>query len=504
MKESTLKQLQDDLQYILDNNLTISEWQDKFNKGKLNISSRMVSYRSDIKNVNNYPEIYNLYMAIKERDNKPKNIEQDDTSWSVDRDENGVIQKYHIYYPTKSGIPFITALTRQDAETLFSLYTYYGGNVTARNVCNEFPQYTLAEIKMIFRCFNLTKDSIFVAPHLLEELTPEQIAQYRMQVKERAAFKYCDAKQERDFTNQIKKMASEINKLKDSKDLAESLIGKVEYEKVSIKKEVPEKGTTGVICLSDLHVGAFNVPEGYIDLPEYNESEVNRRLDYIINQLSYKGWENVIVLNLGDSIDSFRKMTTSMSHQLPCVKTDREIAEMYLSVMKRFFYQLKQIVPNVQYNSIGSGNHSGDTGWLCDMVLVRDLTNELGIKCYLSNKEIDAFNYRGTSYIYLHGKAQATKGQYKGFPLNLNDRTQCWFNDFFADTDLELLDKKVVIKGDLHQFSVNSVSSFDYINCPSVYGSSTYIVSNFGYTKWGCAYLEIDTLGNYNIGVIKE
>ena len=81
---------------------------------------------------------------------------------------NGVIEFYDVYYP--ASIPFITRLTRQDAETIFGLYTYYGGNITARQVANEFPKYTLSEIKKIFKCFKLTKDSSFAPPHLIEEL----------------------------------------------------------------------------------------------------------------------------------------------------------------------------------------------------------------------------------------------------------------------------------------------------------------------------------------------
>lgn len=433
-----------------------------------------------------------------------KNIEEDlGMRWWVDRDENNIIIKYHIHYPVKDSIAFDTTLTRQDAEQIFGLYTYYGGNVTARNVANEFPKYTLAEIKKIFRVFKLTKDSIFVPPHLMEELNSEQLSQYRMQLKERAAFKYCDAKQERDFTNQIKKMASEINRLNNQQEVAKSLMQPVEYEKII--REIPsiEGEKTGVICLSDLHVGAFNVPEGYIDLPEYNESEINRRLDIIINQLQTKSWSQVIVLNLGDNVDSYRKMTSSMTHQLPCVNTDKEIAQMYLRIMNRFIEGLTQVFEKVTYISIGSGNHSSTWGWILDITLGKQLES-LGVNTYVSNNEIDCININDLSLIYLHGKTPSDKGQFKGFPLNLNDRTQCWFNDFFADTDLPLQKRKIVLKGDLHQYSINSVSSFDYINCPSIYASSTYIVSNFGLTPWACAYLEIDKNSNYTIGLIRE
>lgn len=423
--------------------------------------------------------------------------------FTIHKDENGKIINYSVYYPVRDQSPFVATLSREDAETIFGLYTYYGGNITARNVANEFPKFTLTEIKRIFRCFKLTKDSAWFPPHMLEEMNEEELSQYRMNLKERAAFKYCDSKQERDFTNQINKMASEINRLSNQQELVKSLLTPVDYEKVFTRKDIYNQ-LTGIICLSDLHVGAHNVQEGYLNMPEYNEDEINRRLDIIIETVRTKNWDRIVVINLGDAIDSFRGMTTSMKHLLPVVISDKEIANMYLRVMMRFFSRLVNICDRISYYSIGTGNHSGNIQWLCDVALSQQLQNELSIECYVSNNEIDNVNINNISFIYLHGKTDAKNGQKNGFPLNLNDRTQCWFNDFFTDTDLNLLDNKVILKGDLHQFSINSVSSFDYINCPSIYASSTYIVSNFGYTKWGCAYIEVDDNGNYTTGVIKE
>lgn len=502
MKEKTFNKYFNILSNLKENGKTISNYITESGLAHSTVYNTFAEFRKQAKTGDQLAqEIINLYDEVKGRNNTGG--EERGMKWWTDRDENGIINKYHIFYPVKNGIDFTTTLTRSDVETIFGLYTYYGGNVTARQVSNEFNKYTLAEVKKIFRVFELTKDSVWAPPHLMEELNEDQLAQYRMSLKERAAFKYCDARQERDFSNQIKKMASEIRQLQNTNSIIESLLTPVEYNKLTTKFEDIDNSLTGIICLSDLHVGAFNTPEGYLNLPEYNEEEINRRLDVIINSIKYKNWKNVVVLNLGDSIDSYRKMTTSMSHELPCVNTDREIATMYMRVMLRFFNQLTQIFDNVQYNSIGSGNHSGDFGWMCDIALSYQLQS-IGVNTYVSNNEIDNVNINGTSFLYLHGKSQQTKGQFKGFPLDLNMKTQCWFNDFFADTTLPLLDRKVILKGDLHQFAINSVSSFDYINCPSVYGSSTYIVSNFGYTKWGCAYLEVNRDGNYTIGVIKD
>ena len=504
IQQRTVKKYTDIFNAIEESGLSINSYLRSIGKDPKSCGfySTIANFKREANNGDdNAKELIELYQSLLDRNIK----EQDDNgmSWWADRNDNGVITMYHVHYPVKDSVPFDTTLTRQDVESIFGLYTYYGGNVTARNVANEFPKYTLVEIKRIFRVFHLTKDSIFVPPHLLEELNTEQLSQYRMQLKERAAFKYCDAKQERDFNNQIKKMASEINKLNNQVELAKSLLDPISYEKVTTKPIIEDTQTTGIICLADLHVGAFNVPEGYIDLPEYSEEEINRRLDKIIFNLQRKNWSKVIVLNLGDNVDSYRKMTTSMTHQLPCIKTDREIAQMYLRIMLRFMDGLKTIFKDVEYRSIGSGNHSGSWGWLLDITLSKQL-EDLNIKSYVSNHEIDNVDVNNTSFIYLHGKTEVTKGQFKGFPLNLNDKTQCWFNDFFADTDLKLQKRKVVLKGDLHQYSINSVSSFDYINCPSIYASSTYIVSNFGVTPWACAYIEVDINGSYTSGIIRD
>ena len=99
----------------------------------------------------------------------------------------------------------------------------------------------------------------------------------------------------------------------------------------------------------------------------------------------------------------------------------------------------------------------------------------------------------------MHG--HDSKTQYKGFPLNLDEKTKNWFNNYFLQAEHDFKQNKIVLKGDLHQYSVNSCNTFDYINAPSLYGSSSYIVSNFGKGKEGTLYLEID--GNtYTNGVI--
>ncbi len=412
------------------------------------------------------------------------------------RNEENKITSYKVTYFRRDKVPFVTELTRENVETIFGLYTYYGGNITARNVANEFPKFTLPEIKYILRAFQITKDSVWAPPHLVEELTIEELSQYRMNLKERAAFKYADAQQEKDFKNTLNKMASKILKLEDRNAFIENLIKEgVTYKERNVT-EVVSHGTTGVLFISDLHVGAYNTPNGYLTLPEYSEEEINRRLDEIIDNIAHKRWDMLYVVNLGDSLDSYKK-TTAKGTPLPSITTDKENVMMYLRVMGRFFDQLNKIF-KVSYVCTGDSNHDGSYGWVANVALI-PMLNNMDIETYVSNDPIDVLNIGDYSIVYLHGHDSST--QYKGFPLHLDDKTKNWFNNYFLQADKQFCKNRIVVKGDLHQFSIDCCNTFDYINAPSVYGSSAWITSNFGKGKNGAMYIEIQD-NNYTTSVI--
>ena len=443
--------------------------------------------------------VLNTWESIK-RNNKGVSTQESDEfgmEWWADRNDDGIIVCYHIHYPVKDSVPFDTTLTREDAETLFGLYTYYGGNITSRNVANEFPKYTLTEIKRIFKVFKLTKDSIWVPPHLLEELTPEQLTQYRMNLKERAAFKYADATQEREFKNTINKLASRIKQLEDRNEFFKNLaISDNSFQMASFIEPKNAK-CTGVLMLSDLHVGAVNTPNGYLPLKDYTEQEINLRLDKILERISGKNWDNIIVLNLGDSVDSY-KGTTAKGTPLPTQYSDKEMSQMYLRIMTRFMNSVKHLFPNVQYVCTGDSNHDSTFGWLNNVALSYKLES-MAIPCYISDNPIDNINVGEFSIVYLHG--HDSKSQFKGLPLHVDPKVKDWFNNYFLQAPFEFKKNRIIVKGDLHQFAVDSCNTFDYINVPSIYGSSSWIVSNFGKGKQGATVLEIRG-DEYNINTI--
>ena len=120
--------------------------------------------------------------------------------------------------------------------------------------------------------------------------------------------------------------------------------------------KITKNENTLIVVLSDLHIGAFNTPDGYMELPKYDKNEINRRLNKVLTFINNSTYERLVILNLGDSVDSYKKETTRGGHELPGVLTDKQISKLYLEVMMRFFNSIHNL-NNAQYYCVGESNH---------------------------------------------------------------------------------------------------------------------------------------------------
>jgi len=492
MKESTVKKYTDILLAAKKSGKNLLKF---CSESGLNYNS-LKSTIHNLKKNGEHQELLSLYNAVIE-----KNIE-DRVETNIIRDENNKIIKYQLISYRKNKVPFEATLERSEMESICGLYTYYGGNITARLVANEFPKYTLAEIKRILQAFGITKDSFWTPQHLLEELSIEELSQYRINLKEKSAFKYADSQSEKDYTNLIKKLAKENLNLKRSISDKQTFIQEtIPSQDYYISRQELHDDRVIVLTLSDLHIGAYNTPYGFVDLDEYNEEEIKNRLKKVLDFVHYNEYTRIIVLNLGDSVDSYKKETTRGGHLLPGSISDKDMSKMYISIMTWFFNSLKQETSDISYVCIGEANHCGDWGWLNNIALAKILESTLNIECKISDYPIDVVNIEDTSIIMTHGKNNYT--QSRPFPLILNDKTITWFNDWFLTTNMPLKQNKIVVKGDLHQFAISCCKTFKYVSMPSLYGSSQYIVANFGKTNWGVGYIEYQN-GKCKFGTIDE
>ena len=94
-------------------------------------------------------------------------------------------------------------------ETIYSLYSTYGANLTAKIVSREFPQYTFVEFKRILGAFNIYKANSEFAPHVIEERSEEELLKLHNQYKENNVLRRIEKDQLSEANKLINKLAKE-------------------------------------------------------------------------------------------------------------------------------------------------------------------------------------------------------------------------------------------------------------------------------------------------------
>lgn len=421
---------------------------------------------------------------------KVEEVETDDRATTLEiRDENTneiIAYKFEIYRKDKPAI--IGTFTADEMQSIYAMYSYYGESLTQRQVSRQFPEYSLVDFRRILRAFNITKSCACFAPHMYERYSEEELKKIHLRIKENNFLKKAEKDEIKDLKAIIANLAKKSTTTIDNfKEIVEATT-KMPYKELPVNlNNQDNKYPDLIIWLSDLHIGAYNAKySSYIQLPSYNVTEIKSRLARIVESFVGQEFHSVYVVNLGDAIDGFNKETTRGGHQLPEILDNKEISEAFIECLTEFFATLTSKVKcdNFNYLSIGESNHGGSFEWLNQKLLASYLT-KYNVNSYISQYPIDNFVIGKHLFIYLHGKDDAN--QFRSFPLTLNQNTELWFNYYISEKCISN-EHIYVVKGDLHNYAYTTGKQFDYISVGSMYGSSNYIVSNFGHTKWSINY----------------
>ena len=500
MKKETRNHIEKVLEYAKENNCSVKMAcaVKNYNYGNL---ACVINYA---RNKNQEQDLLDLYDSVKKGNTTIEHIDNDERAETEQvRDEDGKIVSYRFKIFRRDKTPVVGALSRDEMGLIYRLYSYYGASLTQRQISRHFPEYSLVDFKRILRAFNITKACSPFPPHVIAEHTPEELEEMQLREKENDFLKAVEKNEVKDLralvTKLTKQNASNINKntivdlikstVKDYKELPVNLCNK--------NAKYPDL----IIWLSDLHIGAYNAKySSFVPLPDYNKEEIKARLAKIVQTFAGQTYGSVYVVNLGDSIDGYNKETTRGGHQLPEIMDNKEISEAFTECMMVFFKSLKANVKcnEINYLCIGESNHGGDWEWVNQKLLAAYLANE-DIKSYISNYGMDNFTIGKHLFVYAHGKNNET--QTRQFPLTLNPQTELYFANYLVEMNLHN-DHVYVVKGDLHNYAYTTGKQFDYISVGSMYGSSNYIVANFGHTKWSINY-SVVTEDNMMMGTIK-
>ena len=144
-------------------------------------------------------------------------IDSDDrASTEIVRDEEGKVlyYKFEIYRRDKS--PVVGQLTREEMNSVYRLYSYYGANITQREISRTLPEYSLVDFKRILRVFNITKACSPFAPHMYEEYTENELKDMHLRLKENDFLKKLEKEEVEDLKKLNIKLAKELNNLKNN------------------------------------------------------------------------------------------------------------------------------------------------------------------------------------------------------------------------------------------------------------------------------------------------
>ena len=249
------------------------------------------------------------------------------------------------------------------------------------------------------------------------------------------------------------------------------------------------------VYTSDKHIGA-KVGNQAIYENTYDAATFADRMEELLNEILYMAetfgvFEDVFILDMGDSLDGMDGQTTRKGHFLPQNMNNREAFETYLSVHKYFFDTLFSIPLTNKYHVYGvtEDNHSGDFGYFANRALETYLNTKYPwVETKTFEKFIEHFTYGEHTFCITHGKD--SQDMKHGFPLVLNDKTENFLNKYIKYHGITSPNIHI-IKGDLHQEASQDTSGFRYRNVLSMFGSSKWMMNNFSATSKGGVSIEV-------------
>ena len=445
-------------------------------------------------------DLYDSCKIISKKNTSSKTSEEiidtdDRSEISLNRNEDGRIISYSYKIYKRNKAPLTGTFSREEMNTIYRLYSYYGDSLTQRVVARHFTDLSLVDFKRILRAFNITKASGPFASFMYEEHTEEELREIQLREKENSFLRKAEEDQIKNNEKLLKKYAQENIELKKQLENASFKVEVIHPSEQSINFGFTyDKSTTEEkvlnLYVSDIHIGAA-VTSGtlYSENINYGDEEVRRRLNYILENITDFGvFEHINVVLLGDNIDcaGIAGRTARLDHEMPENMDPRQQANSFLSIMTWFVDSLKRLCNSISVYSVPCGNHGGNFEYMANRALMYALNVlDPNIKTTLWEKFYGYFKVGNHQFLGMHGKADAYMK--KPMPLNLNDKTQILIYEWL-DSEGITGDNIHIIKGDLHSNSMNSCKKFTYRNVLSLFGASDYSSYNYSRNSWGMSY----------------
>ncbi len=258
---------------------------------------------------------------------------------------------------------------------------------------------------------------------------------------------------------------------------------------------------TLIIWTSDKHIGA-SIPSDSLYKREYDKHIFHKRMAQVFDEAIkfyniHGKFEELIIADLGDSLDGFNEQTTRGGHRLPQNLNNKEAAKVHFFTHKWFYESFinVEIANKIKIVNVTNDNHSGDFGWQANFALQQYGTLAWPNVEYVNQEEfIGHIIIYNRAYIITHGKDK--KNRMRPMPLKINSDTESHIMDYAIDRKISNYDLHLR-KGDIHVNDLDcSRKKMTYWNIGSVFGASDWIMDNFSDTVPSCVFEVVEKDSN--------
>jgi predicted phosphodiesterase len=373
-------------------------------------------------------------------------------------------------------------------DRVYRLYSNIeGAGLTIRTVSREFKNLTFRDFKRIIRVFNITKSSVPVAPHIIEENSTDEVANLILRNKENNILKALENDRSRFFERSLVGAYKTISDLKSNEvwieDVVKKYIDKPETpstnKRIKLqkdKKQNKDLGSPAFIMFSDIHFGkSFDrTTYGRGSSKEILHERIMQIADYTIEDYKQRNPSEIILISGGDVIE------TAMSDGMH----PGHLYEMDLFMEEQIFFacdSIKEMILKIKENTscpisinFCSGNHERVA-----MLRTEDKNRTAGkIISHILKRELESqnikFNIPSNNLIKIISGNLCMFVQHGDTSLHKKRPTE------LINLYGERGKYNVLLKGHWHQLKAEEGTNYLSIALPSVCSTDAFVMEELG------------------------
>lgn len=393
--------------------------------------------------------------------------------------------KYKIYIRDEK--PLIGEFTREEMDRIYRLYSNMdGAGLTLRAVSREFSNLNFRDFKRILRAFNITKSSIPVAPHYIEENSPEKLSDLIFLNKENNLFKKLDNERSRHFEKEYLKTKKQIFEIQHDTEWVEKKIDAYFTKKrpvlpapVSKKLKELRQSDKPLFCFfGDIHYGKKF--DRTVFGRGYNKEIAHDRVMQIakrtIEEAKLLNPKEIVMVSMGDLLECAMEDGMHAGHTM---EMDLFQEDQIFFATDSLVQMMKTIIANtnskITFCSI-HGNHdrigvkrdddkSRTAGKIVTGMVKRLLANENNFSVEMPENNLLRLK-RGKICLFAHHGDSALNKKKPSELVNIyGEGTACYH---------------IIVKGHWHSLKADEGTNYLTLTTPSVASADKYILEELG------------------------